>query len=305
MSLYVAILSIIFVIFTGIGGGISLVAKVNVIKDYFKRKFNLATSLSFAGGALGMTVLAPLMELCIETFGWRGAMLIFGAMNLNICVAGALMREPRKPSNVLDISIKKHSNFSQSSSGFCGNILHFSNLLISYLGFPILLKYRTIILFLLAMTIHALVNSGWVLFLVSYTFSIGFSLRYASLLAAIGGGGALVGRLLVGPFLHSGILSGHMTFFYLATGGAAMLFCYPFIHIYWLLALISFLTGFLLGTTSAVFVVMMKEVVDDNSADFSGAIGLQYMFRGVGMVSGGSLTGILIQICYTVSKNPK
>ena len=108
-----------------IGGGISLVAKVNVIKDYFKRKFNLATSLSFAGGALGMTILAPLMELCIESYGWRGAMLIFGAMNLNISVAGALMREPRKPSNSLDFSIKKHSNFNQSSSGFCDNVLNF------------------------------------------------------------------------------------------------------------------------------------------------------------------------------------
>lgn len=51
---------------------------------------------SFAGSGIGTFILAPSVQLLIEYYSWRGAMLVLGAFVSNLCVCGALMR-PRQP----------------------------------------------------------------------------------------------------------------------------------------------------------------------------------------------------------------
>ncbi|XP_068590535.1 monocarboxylate transporter 12-B-like isoform X2 [Cebidichthys violaceus] len=49
------------------------------------------------GSGIGTFVLAPAVQLLIERYSWRGALLILGGLVSNLCVCGALMRplEPR------------------------------------------------------------------------------------------------------------------------------------------------------------------------------------------------------------------
>lgn len=48
------------------------------------------------GSPVLLSTLAPLNQFLFDSFGWRGSFLILGAITLNCCVAGSLMRPVRK-----------------------------------------------------------------------------------------------------------------------------------------------------------------------------------------------------------------
>ncbi len=288
------------------------VAKVVVIKDYFETKFSLANGIAFSGGAIGMMILAPLTEFLIGVYGWRGAIALFAAMNMNCCVAGALMVNPRsrgsfdkqmnfsrtikydrlsEDSNT-EICEKNHSGVEKPKSN--EKTTQFKNSiskLIDLFGFSVLSQYPIFTVYLVAMLLHDLVANGWVLFLVSYTITLGYSNKTAAFFSAIGGGGSLMGRVILGPFVDVGYVSGRFVFFLLAVGGAVTMCCYPFTDVYWMLTVLSFMAGLCLASTTPIFIVMIKEITGNDSNAFSGAVGLQFLSRGIGMLSGGPITG--------------
>ena len=45
-----------------------------------------------SGSGIGTFVLAPAVQLLIELYSWRGALLILSAFVANLCVCGALLR---------------------------------------------------------------------------------------------------------------------------------------------------------------------------------------------------------------------
>nr|XP_054774616.1 monocarboxylate transporter 7-like [Lytechinus pictus] len=85
-----------FVWTMGIAGiGLSIVifpALTTATLDYFPDNFEKVVSVILTGGGLGMMLLPLLVEQLHEEYGWRGAMVILGAVNLNYIVVGALMK---------------------------------------------------------------------------------------------------------------------------------------------------------------------------------------------------------------------
>ncbi|XP_071480854.1 monocarboxylate transporter 9-like [Diadema antillarum] len=59
--------------------------------DYFPDLFEIASSINLTGGGIGLMILPLLFEVFVENYGWRGALMILGAINLNTMVSGALM----------------------------------------------------------------------------------------------------------------------------------------------------------------------------------------------------------------------
>lgn len=49
-----------------------------------------------SGSGIGTFILAPAVQLLIEHYSWRGALLVLGGFVSNLCVCGALMR-PLQP----------------------------------------------------------------------------------------------------------------------------------------------------------------------------------------------------------------
>lgn len=49
-----------------------------------------------AGSGIGTFILAPAVQMLIELYSWRGALLVLAGFVANLCVCGALMR-PHKP----------------------------------------------------------------------------------------------------------------------------------------------------------------------------------------------------------------
>ncbi|KAG9269451.1 monocarboxylate transporter 2-like [Astyanax mexicanus] len=92
----------------GIGLAFNLQPALTIIGKYFLVKRPIANGLAMAGSPVFLSTLAPLNQFLFDTFGWQGSFFILGAIVLNCCVAGALMRP---------INVKAKPAVSQSSGG--------------------------------------------------------------------------------------------------------------------------------------------------------------------------------------------
>ncbi|KAM4693747.1 monocarboxylate transporter 14 isoform 2-T2 [Discoglossus pictus] len=81
-----------FGVMAGIGNGMVYLPAVVMVGQYFQKRRALAQGLSTTGTGFGTFLITVLLKYLCENFGWRNAMIIQGAVTLNLCVCGALMR---------------------------------------------------------------------------------------------------------------------------------------------------------------------------------------------------------------------
>ncbi|KAJ6644018.1 Monocarboxylate transporter 12 [Pseudolycoriella hygida] len=78
----------------GLGLGIGYVTAVVAVAFWFDKRRTFATGIGQSGTGIGTFLYAPFTQWLIEQFGWRGTCLILAGTLYNICVCGALMRDP-------------------------------------------------------------------------------------------------------------------------------------------------------------------------------------------------------------------
>ncbi|CAH0385607.1 unnamed protein product [Bemisia tabaci] len=83
-----------FGIIAGSGLGLCYMTAVVSVAYWFDKKRSLATSLGACGTGIGTFVYAPMTTFFIEEYGWRGAILLLAGTFFNLCVCGAVMRDP-------------------------------------------------------------------------------------------------------------------------------------------------------------------------------------------------------------------
>ncbi|KAJ8307977.1 hypothetical protein KUTeg_012851 [Tegillarca granosa] len=81
-----------FGVIGGIGIGMVYLPSVLMVNSYFNQKRGIAQGIVTSGSGVGILVLAPLMEVLLENYGWRGAVLISAGLVLQLCVCSLLMR---------------------------------------------------------------------------------------------------------------------------------------------------------------------------------------------------------------------
>nr|XP_004653074.2 monocarboxylate transporter 12 [Jaculus jaculus]XP_044997814.1 monocarboxylate transporter 12 [Jaculus jaculus]XP_044997815.1 monocarboxylate transporter 12 [Jaculus jaculus]XP_044997816.1 monocarboxylate transporter 12 [Jaculus jaculus]XP_044997817.1 monocarboxylate transporter 12 [Jaculus jaculus]XP_044997818.1 monocarboxylate transporter 12 [Jaculus jaculus]XP_044997819.1 monocarboxylate transporter 12 [Jaculus jaculus]XP_044997820.1 monocarboxylate transporter 12 [Jaculus jaculus] len=79
-------------VLTGLGFALCYSPAIAMVGKYFSKRKALAYGIAMSGSGIGTFILAPVVQLLIEQFSWRGALLILGGFVLNLCVCGALMR---------------------------------------------------------------------------------------------------------------------------------------------------------------------------------------------------------------------
>ncbi|KAM6915886.1 monocarboxylate transporter 12-B-like [Xenentodon cancila] len=79
-------------VITGLGFALSYTPAIAMVGRYFIERKALAYGIALSGSGIGTFVLAPAVQLLIEQYSWRGALLILGGFVSNLCVCGALMR---------------------------------------------------------------------------------------------------------------------------------------------------------------------------------------------------------------------
>ncbi|KAM4612959.1 monocarboxylate transporter 2-like [Polymixia lowei] len=110
----------------GCGLAFNLNASLTIISKYFLVRRPLANGLAMAGSPVFLCFLAPLCQYLLYNFGWRGSLFILGAMLLNCCVAGSLMRPIVPPSSAsTSVSqrkeVKQADSYSNKHKGGCMN----------------------------------------------------------------------------------------------------------------------------------------------------------------------------------------
>ncbi|XP_015726941.1 monocarboxylate transporter 14 isoform X2 [Coturnix japonica] len=102
LSAYASDVHYLFLTFgvtAGIGSGMVYLPAVVMVGQYFQKRRALAQGLSTTGTGFGAFLMTALLKYLCKEFGWRNAMFIQGAICLNLCVCGALMR-PLSPSYI-------------------------------------------------------------------------------------------------------------------------------------------------------------------------------------------------------------
>ncbi|XP_017798007.1 PREDICTED: monocarboxylate transporter 13-like [Habropoda laboriosa] len=86
----VSYLYISYGLMVGIGAGLTFPPTVYIVTAYFERLRGFANGLCISGSAIGTIVLPPFLQYLLDCFGYRGAVLIMGAITLNTLVCGLL-----------------------------------------------------------------------------------------------------------------------------------------------------------------------------------------------------------------------
>lgn len=82
-----------FGVLAGFGLSLCYVAAVVIVAYYFEKRRSFATGLSVCGSGIGTFIFAPLTQILLDEYGWRGTTLILAGLFLNLAVCGALMRD--------------------------------------------------------------------------------------------------------------------------------------------------------------------------------------------------------------------
>lgn len=76
----------------GFGYALTWTPTVTMLGLYFERRRPVANALASAGECILTFVFTPLFQLLIDSYSWRGALLILGGLQFNLCVCGMLLR---------------------------------------------------------------------------------------------------------------------------------------------------------------------------------------------------------------------
>ncbi|KAM7003413.1 monocarboxylate transporter 2 [Tautogolabrus adspersus] len=89
----------------GLGYALTWTPTVTMLGLYFEKRRPVANALASAGECLLTFILTPMFQLLIDSYSWRGALLILGGLQFNLCVCGMLLR-PIKATTDLMCEVK-------------------------------------------------------------------------------------------------------------------------------------------------------------------------------------------------------
>ncbi|XP_077991667.1 monocarboxylate transporter 12-like [Glandiceps talaboti] len=111
-----------FGILSGCGYGLILSPELGIVGLYIRKRYALANALVMCGAGTGAFIFSPIWQLLIDTYGWRGAFIIFSAINANLCVCGALFRTPLTSTAMTNIEMESSQHQISSDVNETGEI---------------------------------------------------------------------------------------------------------------------------------------------------------------------------------------
>ncbi|XP_072545001.1 monocarboxylate transporter 12-B [Salminus brasiliensis] len=269
-------------ILTGVGFALCYTPAVAMVGTYFSERKALAYGIAMSGSGIGTFVLAPVVQLLIEHYSWRGALLILGGVVSHLCVCGALMR----PLDSHCFPIKTEApgeNKEKEGCFFLSATEEYSFLLI-----PDFLLLSVSFLFL------AFGCSVPFVYLVSYSLSIGVSHQQAALLMSVLGVMGIVGNITFGWISDRQCLRAYRRVSYLLAVGLEGLGCLfvPLLRSFSLLVPFSLFYGYFDGAYVALLPVVTSDIV--GPTHLSSALGVVCFLHAVPYLISPPIAGWLV-----------
>ncbi|KAG7229592.1 hypothetical protein INR49_012607, partial [Caranx melampygus] len=284
--------------FIGIIGGFGLALNLNasltIISKYFLIKRPLANGLAMAGSPVFLCFLAPLNQFLLDTFGWRGSLLILGGLILNCCVAGALMRPvivPPNPLSCAPLQVVEEQPTSERSTSLkdrCMKIAKFLDL--SFF------KDRGFVIYLIGNVMFIFGAYAPIVFLTSYAIDQGVDEFSAAYLLTIMGFVDMFVRPATGLIASSKWIRPRIQYFFsfaMVFNGTCHLLC-PLLTSYHLLVVYTVFFGMSFGMVFALIFECLMDLMGNER--FPSAVGLVTIIECFPMLLGPPAAGLLVDI---------
>ncbi|KAI5763395.1 SLC16A12 [Gulo gulo luscus] len=287
-------------VLTGLGFALCYSPAIAMVGKYFSRRKALAYGIAMSGSGIGTFVLAPVVQLLIEQFSWRGALLILGGFVLNLCVCGALMRpitlkEDQMTLERNPISRTQKQDFKRvapcstltkkwvQSCLCCSLQQEYSFLLMS-----------DFVVLAISVLFMAYGCSPLFVYLVPYAVSVGVSHQQAAFLMSILGVIDIVGNITFGWLTDRRCLKNYRYVCYLFAVGLDGLcyLCLPVLQSFPLLVPFSCTFGYFDGAYVTLIPVVTAEIVGTTS--LSSALGVVYFLHAVPYLVSPPIAGWLV-----------
>ncbi|KAF3695507.1 Monocarboxylate transporter 12 [Channa argus] len=268
-------------ILQGIGISFSWVPANSMVSHYFAQWRPIAYAIASSGECVFAIMFSPFFQWLIEMYGWQGALLIIGGLQLNLCVCGALMR----PLETTQSPIQKTKGDAEDDAA----VLAPKRTVI----FQCSLLRKPELLFYILFAIFA--AAGFFIppvFLVPFANSLGMDDYWPASILSVLALADLAGRLICGWIANMRLLRNLQLLTMLVTLLGVVLLLLPISHNYWVILVFSSLYGFLFGCVVAIHVTSIVDIV--TLEGFDSGLGLFMMFRSIGGFTGLPAAGWLV-----------
>ncbi|KAE8590756.1 hypothetical protein XENTR_v10018193 [Xenopus tropicalis] len=289
-------------VLTGLGFALCYSPAIAMVGKYFEKRKALAYGIAMSGSGIGTFILAPVVQLLIEQFSWRGALLILGGFVSNLCVCGALMRPITLKEDSLHYPLKQEQmeneptqsgRLDSSCSPLCQDCSHKRLCYCTKKEYSFLLKPKFMVL-AVSFLFLAYGCSPPFVYLVPYALNVGVSNQEAAFLMSILGIIDIVGNITFGWVTDTRFLKKHRYCCYLIAVGLDGLCCLflPILTRFQLLVPFSVMFGYFDGAYVALIPVVTGDVVGTSS--LSSALGVVFFLHAVPYLVSPPIAGWLV-----------
>ncbi|NXD12673.1 MOT2 protein, partial [Nothocercus nigrocapillus] len=274
----------------GLGISFSWIPAISIVSHYFSKKRALANAIASAGECAFAFTFGPFFHWLIGQYGWKGALLIIGGIQLNICVCGALMR-PLKSSCLPDSSCLDAETRPGTQASGRANV---KSPVIRKTFNWMLLRRLEFVLYAIFGILAAMSFFVPPLFLVPLSYSLGIDESWTASLLSVLALVDFVGRLLCGWYANLHLTrTVHLLAMTIALISTSLMLL-PLANNYLSLAIFTGFYGFFFGTTVAIHITVLADVV--GMSDFDSALGLFMLIRSTGGFLGPPLAGLIVDV---------
>ncbi|XP_022098564.1 monocarboxylate transporter 12-like [Acanthaster planci] len=238
---------------------------------HFTTNYATVNGVATAGYSVGLIFIGPLTQLLLDTYGWRGALLLLGALSMHLGVCGFLLRSPSPPAEVrhdylpISSSVEEPSDEESKSPnprrksrlrvlmdaikvqgnlfgcGVCGRLAFWTATLV-YAEFQI-------------------VSSLWLIYFVAYAESKGFSGYEAVTFITAGGIGNLIFKILAGLVVDRGWLKLRLALLISILISGFTQFTLPWLNSYWLIMANALIFNGFVGAEASLTDIYTRELL--------------------------------------------
>ncbi|XP_038066377.1 monocarboxylate transporter 12-like [Patiria miniata] len=184
--------------------GIIIVLNRVVLGRHFRERFTLACGIGHVGQAVALLVFAPMTQLFLDTYGWRGAALLLAGINMHQIASAAVVRVTKAHYEPLtDFSDSHQDDTDKEGCRSRGkkSCLH----LVKAVDLGILLEFKFWIVFMCRFGV-AFTFISWLVYYVPHLEVKGFSPQVAAALCSAAAVGYFLGSIMWAPLIDRGIM---------------------------------------------------------------------------------------------------